>query len=141
MAAGRMTTNPAAVSNTDSFPSVSGGPMSPVGHGASVLLGAPGNSVFPHLVQRLGPGGPHRFNISLGGHISNSDPPASCFHLEHLWGDMGPVASAPHLRVLHHIRKIPSALVGDTFTGPRAGTVTSFMGHYSASHNYYLGPS
>lgn len=73
MAAGRMTTNPEndSVSNTDSFPSVSGGLMSPVGHGASRLLGAPGNSLFPHLVQLLGPGGPHRSNISLGGRISS----------------------------------------------------------------------
>lgn len=47
MAAGRMTTNPAALSNTDSFLSVSGGP-----------LGAPGNSLFPHLVQLLVPGAP-----------------------------------------------------------------------------------
>lgn len=104
-------------------------------------LGDPGNSLFPHLVQLLGPGGPHRSNISLGGRISTSDPPASDFHLEHPWGDVGPIASSPHLRVLHHIRKIPFALEGDTFTGPRAGAVTSFTGHYSASHNYYLGPS
>lgn len=134
MAAGRMTTNPAAVSNTDSFP---------VGHGASLLLGAPGNSLFPHPVQLLGPGGPPSLQHLLEWtHLfSTSDPPASRFHLEHPWGDVGPIASSPHLRVLHHIHKIPFALEGDTFTGSRAGTVTSFTGHYSASHNYYLGPS
>lgn len=142
MAVGRMTTNTAAVSNTDSFPSVSGGPMSPVGHGFSPSGGSREQSVSSPGPASW-PGGPPSLQHPLGWtHLfSTSDPPASRFHLEHLWGDVGPIASAPHLRVLHHIRKIPLALEGDTFTGPRAGMATPFTGHYSASHNYYLGPS
>lgn len=63
--------------------------------------------------------------------FSNSDPPASRFHLEHVWGDVGPTVTSPHLRLLHHIHKIPFALEGDTFTGSRPGTATSFTGHSS----------
>lgn len=61
-------------------------------------------------VSSLGPAswprGPPSLQRLLGWtHLfSTSDPPASPFHLEHLWGDMGPIASAPHL-----IHKIPAS--------------------------------
>lgn len=97
------------------------------------------------LVQLLGPGGPHRSNISLGGRISSL--PLTLLLLPSTQNPCGvtwaplhqlPISSA---KSLHHIHKTPFALEGDTFTGSRAGTATPFTGHYSASHNYYLGPS
>lgn len=96
MAAGRMTTNTAAVSNTDSFPSVSGGPMSPVGHGFSPSGGSREQSVSSPGAASW-PGGPPSLQHPLGWtHLfSTSDPPASRFHLEHLWGDVAPSHQLP----------------------------------------------
>lgn len=72
--------------------------FSPSGGTREQSVSSPGPASWPR--------GPPSLQHLLGWtHLfSTSDPPASPFHSEPLWGDVGPIASAPHL-----IRKIPAS--------------------------------